>query len=215
VSGHPSVLVLGAGGHAKVVIELIRAGGRYHIAGVIGANSATGNVLGVDVIGTDADLPSLRRKGLEYAFVAIGDNGKRSSAGQRLKQYGFQLINAISPAAIISPTVLLGQGIAVMAGAVINAQSRVDEHAIINTRASVDHDCHIGDGAHIAPGCALAGNVTVGRLAFLGVGVHAIPGVRIGESAIVGAGACIVRDVPAHALARGVPARVIRSNATG
>lgn len=209
----PSIAVLGAGGHAKVVIELIRAAGRYRIAGLIDADPTPREVMGIEVIGTDADLPALGRSGLRQAFVAIGDNQARLATGQWLLRHGFVLVNAISPGAIVSPSAQIGQGIAVMAGAVINAQTRVDDLAIVNTRASIDHDCWIGQACHIAPGCTLAGNVTVGRLAFLGVGTHAIPGVRIGEGATIGAGACIVRDIPAGALARGVPARVIRTNA--
>ena len=204
-----SVLVVGAGDHAKVVIELIAEAAQYRVVGLVD-NKKSGPVLGIPVVGTDDDLPRLRGSGLVRAFAAIGDNERRVAIGHQLQSYGFQVVNVISPAAIISPTVELGLGIAIMAGAVVNAQSRIEDFVIINTGAIVDHDGHIGEGSHVAPGCALAGRVKLGRLAFLGIGTSAIPGVSVGDSAIVGAGACVVRDVPAGAVAVGVPARIVR-----
>lgn len=106
----------------------------------------------------------------------------------------------------------MGDGIAVMAGAVINAEARIDDFSIINTHASVDHDCWIGEGAHVCPGSTLAGNVRVGSLAFIGAGATVIPGTTIGQDATIGAGACVLRDVPDGASAWGVPARIMRSN---
>jgi UDP-perosamine 4-acetyltransferase len=206
-----SVLIVGAGGHAKVVIELFRAEQRYHIAGLVGPSASAPSILGVPVIGGDVDLPRLRGEGIGHAFVAIGDNARRTDIGRSLERLGFGIVNAISPAAIISPTACLGYGIAIMAGVVINADCRIGNYAIINTRASIDHEGSIGEGAHIAPGTTLAGNVTVGALAFLGVGTHVIPTMSIGEGAIVGAGSCVVRSIPPRALARGVPARVVSS----
>lgn len=131
--------------------------------------------------------------------------------GYQLADMGFSIVNAISPAAIVSPSVRLGFGIAIMSGGIVNAEAQIGNFAIVNTGASVDHDCRIGEGAHLAPATALAGNVTAERLAFMGVGSTAVPGVRIGESAIVGAGACVLHDIPAGATAWGVPARIMRS----
>jgi UDP-perosamine 4-acetyltransferase len=169
-------------------------------------------LLDVPVIGTDADLARLRAAGIDKAFVAIGDNNTRLTIGQRLEQLGFEIVNAISPAAVVSPSARLGHGIAIMAGAIINAASNIGNYAVINTRASIDHDGSIGAGAHIAPGVTLAGNVTIGRAAFLGVGTNVIPAISIGECAILGAGSCVVRNIPAHALARGVPAEIVSIN---
>ena len=203
------VLVVGAGDHAKVVVELIAARANHRVVGLID-NEKSAPVLGIPVVGTDADLPRLRGSGIMKAFVALGDNERRLVMGRRLQSFGFQIINVVSPAATISPSVQMGLGIAIMAGAVVNAQCQIDDFAIINTGAIVDHDAHIGEGSHVAPGCALAGRVKLGRLAFLGTGTNAIPGISVGNSAIVGAGSCIVRDVPAGALAIGVPARIVR-----
>lgn len=203
-----TLLIVGAGGHAKVVIELFQAAGQYKIAGLINKNVSC-PVLGLPVIGTDHDLESLWYKGIRFAFVAIGNNTRRLEIGRRLQNVGFEIANAISPAAVISTSANLGCGIAIMAGAVINADTHVGDFAVANTNCSIDHDCVVGDGAHVAPGCTIAGNVKIGRLACVGAGTTVIPGVNIGERASIGAGSCVLRDIPNNARAWGVPARVV------
>ena len=205
-----AVVVIGAGGHAKVVIELLRLGGQ-EVAGVLDADPTPRTVVGAPVIGSDDDLARLRAEGLAHAFVALGGNALRARIGAGVRAQGFTLVNAVHPGAAISPSVRLGEGIAVMAGACLNAETRVGDLAIVNTGASVDHDGDLGEACHVAPGCALAGNVTVGARAFLGVGCAAVPGITIGDETTVGAGSVIVRDLPAGVLAMGAPARVVRS----
>ena len=204
------VLVLGAGGHAKVVIESLRACGR-EVAGVIDADATPRTVAGVAVIGADDALERLRAEGLEAAFVALGGNALRARLGRRLRELGYGLANAVHPSAVLSPSVVLGDGVAVMAGACLNADTRVGDLAIVNTGATVDHDGELGEACHVAPRCGLAGRVTIGARAFLGVGCSAIPGITVGADAQVGAGGVIVRDIPAGALALGVPARLVRA----
>lgn len=199
------IIVLGAGGHAKVVVELLRASGRT-VAGLLDADPTPRTVAGAEVLGDDLLLPRLRAEGVADAFVALGDNRLRGDVARRAAAQGFSLVNAVSPQAVLSPSARLGVGIAVMAGAVVNAEATIGDLAIVNTGAVLDHDVRIGEAAHVAPGCALAGAVTVGARAFLGVGCSVIPGVTIGEDAVVGAGAVVVRDVPSGAVAVGVPA---------
>jgi UDP-perosamine 4-acetyltransferase len=202
------VVIVGSGGHAKVVIELVRAEGKYQIKGCT-APGASGFVLGdVPILGTDSVLPALLVNGAKKAFVAIGDNHLRLRLLAQVLEMGFELINAVSPNAVVSPSATLGRGIAIMAGAIINASAEIGDGAIINTNAGVDHDCRIGNGAHIGPGSALAGNVEIGCECFLGAGTCVVPGVRIGSRAIVGAGSVVVRDIPDDVTAMGVPARI-------
>lgn len=202
-----AVVMIGAGGHAKVCIELLRAMGEQ-VAFCIGAGPAT--CLGVPVLNDDADLARLRTQGYTRAFVAVGANRVRTLLGQSARDLGYDLVNAISPHAVVSPSAQLGAGIAIMAGAVVNADTVIGDLAIINTGASVDHDCVIDTGAHLAPQCALAGNVHVGAGAFLGIGCKAVPGVHIGANATLGAGTVIISDIPDGATAVGVPARLIK-----
>ena len=204
------VIVLGAGGHAKVVIELLRSSG-YQVDYCVGGAESSNNCMGVPVLSGDIHLNNLREDGYSLVFPAIGSNALRARLGRYVVELGYSLVNAISPAALISPSVKLGCGVAVMAGAVINAESEICDLAIINTGAVVDHDCHIGFAAHCAPRTALAGCVRVGNLVFLGIGASVIPGVTIGENSIVGAGAAVVCDIPCDAVAVGVPARIMNT----
>jgi len=202
------VVIIGSGGHAKVVIELVRAEGKYQIKGCTGIGES-GFVLGdVPILGTDSVLPAMLANGAKKAFVAIGDNHLRLRLLAQVLEMGFELINAVSPNAVVSPSATLGRGIAIMAGAIINASAEIGDGAIINTNAGVDHDCRIGRGAHIGPGSTLAGNVEIGCESFLGARTCVIPGVRIGSRAIVGAGSVVVRDIPDDVTAMGVPARI-------
>ena len=202
------VVIVGSGGHAKVVIELIRAEGRYQVKGCTGLGES-GFVLGdVPILGTDSVLPAMLANGAKQAFIAIGDNHLRLRLLAQVLEMGFELINAVSPNAVVSPSATLGRGIAIMAGAIINASAEIGDGAIINTNAGVDHDCRIGRGAHIGPGSTLAGNVEIGCESFLGARTCVIPGIRIGSRAIVGAGSVVVRDVPDDVTAMGVPARI-------
>jgi len=203
-----AVVIIGSGGHAKVVIELIRAEGKYQIKGCTGLGES-GSILGdVPILGTDSVLPAMLANGAKKAFVAIGDNHLRLRLLAQVSEMGFELINAVSPNAVVSPSATLGRGIAIMAGAIINASAEIGDGAIINTNAGVDHDCRIGRGAHIGPGSTLAGNVEIGCESFLGARTCVIPGVRIVSRAIVGAGSVVVRDIPDDVTAMGVPARI-------
>lgn len=201
------VVMIGGGGHAKVVIESLRAAGES-IAAIIDADPTPREVLGVPVVGDDLALRDLRNQGLSRLFVAVGDNRLRETLGRRARELEFSLVNAVHPSAVISPSARLGDGVAVMAGAVINAESQVGDLAIINTGAVVDHDCRLGTACHVAPASALAGGVSLGDRAFLGVGVRVIPGLTIGDDTIVGAGGVVVRDLPAGVLAVGAPAKI-------
>lgn len=199
------VVVVGAGGHAKVIIDLLRSSGHR----VIGCTSAegSGTVNGTPILGEDVILPRLRDDGIRHAFVALGDNRLRLRVGAKVREMGFELVNAVGRSAVISPSVTLGTGCAIMEGAIVNADSHIGSLAIVNTNASIDHDGRLADGVHVAPGGALAGCVSVGEGAFLGTGVRVIPRVSIGDYATIGAGAVVIRDVPAHTLCVGVPAR--------
>lgn len=201
------VVIIGGGGHAKVVIENLRASGKT-VAAIVDADPTSREVLGVPVVGDDLKLAALREQGLSELFVAIGANRLREKLGLKARGLGFTLVNAIHPSAVISPSARMGEGVAVMAGVAINADSLVGDLVIINTGAVVDHDCVLGAACHLGPASALAGGVTIGDRAFLGVGARAIPGISIGADTTVGAGGVVLRDLPDSVLAVGVPAKI-------
>ena len=204
------VVILGGGGHAKVVADILEEMAELEIEGYFAPQPRPDGLYGYRWLGPDASLEESPAAGVRSAFVAIGDNRRRMDCLEFLKRRGFRLINAVSPRAVISRHAKLGQGVAVMPGAVINAGTQVGDGAIVNTNASVDHDCVIGACAHIAPGVALAGCVSVGEGAFLGVGSSVIPGITIGPWTTVGAGGVVVADLPGSVLALGVPATIRR-----
>lgn len=203
------IIIIGAGGHAKVCIEILRRLGE-DIAYCIGDSGAHSTCLGIPVLRGDENLVKLRSKGYKRAFVAVGSNELRIRLAEKCVACGYSMLNAISSEAIVSESANIGIGVAIMPGAIINAEAVISDFSIINTGASVDHECSIGRGVHIAPHCALAGNVVVGNLSFAGIGSKVIPKIEIGERVILGAGSVVVNDIEPAVLAVGVPARIVR-----
>jgi sugar O-acyltransferase (sialic acid O-acetyltransferase NeuD family) len=203
------LVVFGAGGHAKVVIDIIERQGNYEIAGLFDDDLKYRGqrFFGYPVLGTRADLPARVSAQLRHAIVAIGDNANRAAVAAHLDQLGWRFANAVHPRASIGRGVNIGPGSVVMAGCVVNADAYLGAQVIVNTGATVDHDCRIEDNVHIAPGCHLCGNVGVGQGSLLGAGSTVIPGVSIGKQVIVGAGSTVIRDVADETRVSGSPAR--------
>ncbi len=204
------IVVWGAGGHAKVVAEVLRLNG-VKIAGFVDDENPVrrGREFCGAKIFTSAE--QCMAGGIRQIFIAIGDNAARQQKARLARARGLRLISAaVHPRAIVAPDVTLGAGTIVMAGAVINAGSTVGENVIINTLAGIDHDCAIGNGVHISPGVRMAGKVKVGALAWIGIGASIIDDITIGERALVGAGAVIIRNVLPRAVVVGVPAHAIK-----
>lgn len=209
------VIGLGAGGHAKVVIEILQLSGEYEVIGLLDPRSSLWqtDVLNVPVLGDDNLLPELYNQGVRYAFIglgSVGDSGPRQRLYQRARDQKLEIVRAIHPQAWISPSAQVGYGPTIMAGAVINAAARLGEHVIVNTGATVEHDCVIGDHVHIATGAHLAGGVHVEAGAHIGLGASVLQGIHVGQDAIVGAGAVVVNPVPENTTVVGVPARIIQ-----
>lgn len=205
----PPILLLGAGGHGRVVLELLRAEGRFAPLGFLDDAPPAETILGLPVLGGLEALPRLRAEGIAHAFVAIGHNAARAGLGERLAALGFEQPALAHPAAFLAPSARREAGSLVMARAVLGTEARLGPLAILNTGAIADHDADLGHACHVAPGCALAGQVTLGARALLGVGCAVKPGVTIGEEAVVGAGSAVIADIPARARVAGTPARPI------
>jgi UDP-perosamine 4-acetyltransferase len=205
-----SVFVVGAGGHAKMVLEAMRSQvPAWNVVACLDNHRGGGSLLGVPVCeDTPQTIMQYRDNGV-LGFVAIGENRVRMRLMQHLRQLEVSLATVVAGSAFVSPSAILGPGTVVMHGAVVGADARMGCGCILNTHASVDHDCDVKDFAHIAPGSHLAGNVSVGEGAMLGVGCSVIPKVTIGDWSVLGAGAVVVRDVPPQVTWVGCPARPI------
>lgn len=198
------ILVVGAGGHAKVVVATLQASG-FAVAGCLDdAPGAAGlTVLGVPVLGPVAQLGEHEGE----AVLAIGDNRARQQISSAHPHMRWATV--VHPTAVVHTSVMLGAGTVVFAQAVVQPDSVVGRHVIVNTAATVDHDGRIGDFSHLAPGVHLSGGVTVGEGTLVGVGACIGPGRTVGVWAVVGAGAAVVHDLPDHGTFVGVPARFL------
>ncbi len=208
------VIGLGAGGHAKVVIEILRLTGGYELVGLLDPNQRLcgSRVSDVPVLGNDSLLPKLYSQDVRHAFIGVGgtrDTKPRRTLYESVLHEGFELVDAIHPNSVVSHSARLGIGPTVMAGAVVNADATLGDNVIVNSTAIVEHDCVIEDHVHIATGAKLGGNVRVGAGAHIGLGASVRQSITIGADAVVGAGAVVVKDVPQGVLVVGVPARPV------
>jgi sugar O-acyltransferase (sialic acid O-acetyltransferase NeuD family) len=194
------VVVIGAGGHAKVLISTVIARG-LSIEAVLDDDDTK---WGMDVQGIRVSRIERERGG--SGIIGIGDNAQRREMARALN---FEWQTVVHPSACVHPSAKLGRGTVVFAGAVVQPDAVIGDHVIVNTGATIDHDCIIGDYAHLAPGVHLAGSVQVGEGAFLGIGSVVIPGVKIGSWSTLGAGAVATRDLADGVVAVGVPARAL------
>lgn len=204
------LLILGAGGHGKVVADAAICQGEYKEICFLddGVNVSVQNSYG-KIIGCFSDSYEMKGVFSEVA-VAIGDNKLRLEWINNLINFGYNLPVIIHPSAAVSTTVKISEGTVVMANAVINPDSYVGKGCIINTASSVDHDCSLKEGVHISPGAHLAGNVSIGRLSWVGTNASIIPNCYIEEDVIIAAGAVVIKDINKKgATVMGIPAQII------
>ena len=204
MNGDNEVFVIGAGGHAKVVISTLLAAG-FSVAGIYDDDEKKWgtSILRVPILGSISQLTEESK-----AVQAIGKNSIRKDIARRIPSADW--ITVVHPQAAVHPTATLGKGTVVFAGSVIQPDVVIGQHCIINTAATVDHDCVLADFVHLAPGCHLAGEVRIGEGAFLGIGSVVIPGMTIGSWSVIGAGGVVIRAVENGVISTGVPARMRR-----
>lgn len=206
------VSIFGAGGHAKVVADILRLLG-WEVVGFLDAVSPRRkgeDFYGSKVLGGDEVLQHLFASDVRSVVVGFGNNRLRVKTAERLADMGFQLLSAVHPNAVCAGDASVGGGAVIAAGAVIGPSSRIGRNVIINTQASLDHDCVVRDGAHVGPGAIVTGEVQVAECAWIGAGAVISDHRHIGADAIVGAGAVVVKDVPEAVVVVGVPARILR-----
>jgi len=207
------VLILGAGGHAQVVANILLRAYEIHEhdypIGYLDDNPDLQDqtLFGLPILGKMADFGHIDNDAL---IVAIGDNHSRQNLFDQLQKQGKRFVIACHPVTVIAPDVRIGPGTVIGAGVVINPGSVIGCNVILNTSCTVDHHTLIADHVHIAPGVHLGGNVEIGEGTLVGIGATVMPNCRVGSWSTVGAGALIHRDVANHVVVFGVPAQVIR-----
>lgn len=194
----------GAGGHGKVIIEaFVSSGGK--VTGIMDDNDQIKTILGYPVSG--------KYKPMKFSnatfIVSIGNNFVRKRIAESLtERFG----TVIHPNAIISPSVVLGEGTVVMGGVIINTSSKTGKHVILNTASVVDHDCIIESFVHVSPNATICGGIHIGEGTHIGAGATVLQNIKIGKWAVIGAGAAVTSDVPDYALVVGVPGKVKKYN---
>lgn len=200
------ILIVGGGGHARVVADILFAMDSMEPVGYVAGDvpAGTPGPLGLTVVGGDKDVRRIPHDGL---VVGVGDNALRRRLFERFEAQGETFVNAVHPSAILAPDVVLGRGCMVGPGVIVNTGAVIGDNVILNSGCVVEHDCVIGDHVHVAPGAKLAGAVRVAQTAFIGLGAAVVPGVTVGEGAVLGAGSVTLRDIDPGVTVVGVPAR--------
>lgn len=214
-----NVLIFGASGHGSVVLDCLERSPGFIPVGFIDSYKEKGTKKnGYEVLGTEFDLPGiLREKEVYGGIIAIGDNWARRKMADRIERIvpGFRFVSVVHPMAVIGRDVRLGAGVAVMPGAIINANARIGDHCILNTKASLGHDGVMEAYASLAPGVCAGGHVFVGRGAAISLGSSVIENIKIGQDSVVGAGSLVLQHVPPGVMVFGSPARVVRHRREG
>jgi sugar O-acyltransferase (sialic acid O-acetyltransferase NeuD family) len=206
------IIVIGGGGHARVIISILRKIRDYNIRGYTDPRNC-GALLNVPYLGTDLDISNVvtpREKHLVLAVGQIGSGRSRHGIYSRLASLRLIFSNVISPDAIVNEGVAIEAGVVIMDGAIVNTGAKLGVGVIANTHATIEHDVTLEDWVHIAPGATISGGVTVGRYSMIGAGATVIEGKTIAPETIVGAGATVVHDLLEPGVYVGTPARRLR-----
>lgn len=212
-----NIVVYGAGGHAKAVIDTIEKEGRYRIVGLLDGYKPAGTLFyGYTILGDEAWI-ARHAEQVNSGIIAIGDNWKRSKVAAAIRSIHpyFRFITAIHPSASLAKGAVVGDGTAVMAGSIIGSDTVIGEHCVLYSHASVDHDCSIGDFVTFAPKAVTGGNVTIGGYSVISLGAAVIHGQTVGEHTVIGAGSTVLSSIPSHVVTYGTPAKVIRNRQIG
>ena len=201
------IVVIGAGGHGKVVVDAALSSGKHTVVGIVDDDdSLVGTALfHIPVVASIKDL-----NGVEGFIVAIGDNRTRKRKYDLLLNAGYEPITIVHPSSIVSPRSRVGKGCVLLANAVVTPDTTIGDNVVLYTSCTVDHDCIVSSHSYISPGCNVCGKVHIGTGAMLGTGAVVLPGISIGEWSVVGAGAVVIADVADNATVVGVPAGAIK-----
>ena len=207
------IIIIGAGGQAKVVYEILKHDRNVEVVGFVDPVLKEPNekIIGLPILGDFSVVPKMIKKGIKGFIVGIGPNQIRAQRFEEIKNMGLEPISAIHPTANIASNVEIGKGTVVSIGATIATGSKIGNNVIINTGAIVEHDNIIEDGVHIGPGAVLAGKVIIKKETFIGMRVAVKEFITIGKNVTVGAGAVVLEDIPDNVVAVGIPAKIIKN----
>ena len=202
---HKDVIIIGAGGHAKVIADIVRKSGDNLVGFLDDSKEAGSDFFDGFILGKTDTYCEYSEK--EF-IIAIGNNAIRQKIAEQMQDVTFYI--AIHPTAVIAEGVMVGEGTCVMANAVVNADAKIGKHCIVNTASVVEHDNVISDYVHISPTAALAGTVTVGERTHIGIGAKVKNNTDICADVVVGAGAVVVKNITEAGTYVGVPARKVK-----
>ena len=204
-----SIIIVGAGGHARVVIDAVRLN-KLDIHGIIDINYSekSERINGYPLVGGFDYLDHINPKNYDIV-IAIGDNDKRDKYFSKVVKLGFNLPNIAHPTSILSKYVTIGKGVFINSGVIINSMARIGDNTIINTGAIIEHEVIIGKNCHICPGVKLTGRVHIGRNTFIGIGTSVIDHIMINENVTIGAGSVIINNIDKNLTVAGSPAKKI------
>jgi sugar O-acyltransferase (sialic acid O-acetyltransferase NeuD family) len=210
------IVLVGAGGHCTVIIDIIKSAKKYEIVGVTDKAYVLGEenlVLDIPIIGDDGILIELYKSGVKNAFVCVGalqNIEVRDKIYNNLKTIGFNIPALIHRDAVVSPYANIAGGTCVMAGAIVNPSASIEENCIVNTGAIIEHDCKIQRNTHISPKACIAGGVNVGYNTHVGMGSSIIQAINVGNNVIIGAGAVVIESIVDNVTAVGIPSKIIK-----
>ena len=209
-----NIVIIGASGYAKVIIDIVEKNNDYNIVGLIDSFKAKqSKLLKYNILGSENEIVELAEKfNFNTCVIAIGDNWTRKKIEKKISRLMPGLIypNIIDKHTTISQNVKFGIGTVIMPGAIVNTGSKIGSFCILNTNSSVDHDCKLGDYSSIAPNVTLGGNVSIGKNSVISIGANIIQNINIGKHTIIGAGAVVTRNQDSYIMAYGIPAKPIR-----
>ncbi len=206
------ILLVGAGGHAKTIVDTLERQGKYQIVGFVDKAPNQNEIYrGYSVIGTDDDLEALFHSGVHQAVISVGYLGKSAIRNQlycKVKEIGYTLPVIVDDTAVLATDVIIGEGTYIGRNAVINAAAKIGRMCIINTGAIIEHECRVGDYAHVSVGGVLCGNVEIGEASFVGANATIIQDRKVGSQCIIAAGTVVINNIPEGVTVAGVPGQV-------
>lgn len=208
------VILIGGGGHCKVVISILKKLNNFEIVGIVDNYKSESLISRMKVIGADNDLKDIYKSGIHDALITVGstkDNTKRYRLFNMAKEIGYNFPVIISPEAIVDESVKIDEGTIIMPGSIINIDSSIGKNCIINTGTIIEHDCKIGNHCHVASGVHVSGSVEVGELSFIGIGATIIQRIKIGKNVTIGAGSVVIKDIPDDVTIVGNPAKIVKN----